>query len=339
MRTKVFVSLLILVPVLAIGAAVVMYLQNAAQRTASENKSEKRVQELVGEPVLSPILSFNGQAIWYMSGTGRLYRKTLTSDAPAEEFSLPGELRSPTEIVWQRNGSDFIVLEILDGHLRYRYYDSETNRFIPYSEQIRQVRFVTSGDKIVYDWVTADSKHELKVSDATGENFRKVADLHRPDYQIVASPTEEKVVLYSHDFYEPTKLFLVDLGTGEFTDFGEKVLRQGAKFSPDGTKLLASEPELRVYDLRTKEAIGLGLVADIEQAEWNFNSSEILVGTSNPYGLKKFNVLTQTMSDFMQFGADESYVPSHILLHPTEQYLFFVDRLTGKLYKLDLASE
>jgi hypothetical protein len=336
MSTKRFIILLVLIPLLVIGTAVFFYFRQAQRpkTQVQEPKQESRLQEFAAEPVISPVLSFNGETVWFMTQEGKLYRKAVSGGGEKEEYVLPETLENPTDLIWQKTGSDFIVQENSGGHIRYRFFDSQAGSFTSYPEQMRQVRFVTDGSKIVYDWVTLEGKHELKLADKKGENFQKVADLFRSDYQFIASPVAEEVALFSSDSFEPSRIFLVNLLTGQFLDIGEKIPRQGLKFSPDGTKLLSSESTLEVYDLNSSEVVDTGVMADIERAEWGKNSDEIVIGTDT--GIIKYNLADRSTTDLYKFQAEENIEPTSLLFHPTEPILFFVDKRTGYLYSLDL---
>lgn len=351
MKTVVFVLIVALVLLLMIAGGVFYFYIQSKGRLAMEKQA---MSLLVAEPVISPILSFNSERVWYMTKEGRLFRKTITpSSSPphegekregVEEFPLPVAVASPTKVIWPKDRQDFIVEITAEGQTRYIFYDSLAATFVSYAPNIHEPVFVGGGERIVYDWVTAEGEHKLTIADPNSTNFQKVVDLPKQDYRLAPSSAKSEVVLFSDKLTAPSKLWLVDVKAAQFTELGLEASYQGVKFSPDGTKLLAAkisedaarEPSLGVFDLTTSEFKALGLNSRIERVVWSKDSDAIMIGDLR--GFQKYNLATGGSQTVYQFSTDENFSPRDLILHPSEPILFFVDEKTGFLYRLDLLS-
>ena len=294
---------------------------------------------LVSESVISPILSFNAEKVWFMTTDGRMYRQAI-GGGEKEELPLPEAIVSPLEIIWQHRGSDFVVRQNINGHIRYKLYDAEEQVFVAYPEQLRSPVFLVGDEKIVYDWSAATSSaHELKIADSRSENFRKVMDLGPANYELAASPARQEVVLYVTSG-EPAKLLFVNMDTGRSNEIGESPRNyDGVQFSPDGRFILESRqdgsgnPKLFVYNLDTSREVDLQITASTKQVVWKPDSAAIILGSES--GFSRYDLSTARWQDIYQFESRGQYNPTQILLHPEESILFFVDEKTGFLYRLD----
>jgi hypothetical protein len=326
-----------------LGAAVFVFLRSKDEQQPEPAPAAEviRPEEFSSGPVVAPILSFSGNTAWFFDTTGRLFSKPALEEGAQTQFSLP-PLPGFIDVVWQKEGGSFIVQQNVEGHTNYQLYDSNTGSFVQYPQQLRRPLFLSGGNRIVYDWVTDGTRHELKVSDLSSENFRTVAELFRPDYLIEPSPAADEAVLFASDYNNPNQVFLVDLDSGNFTEVAERGAYEGAKFSPDGTKLLlarweserAALPNLILYDLNTLFSTALGISASIEQASW-VGSSRILIGSTA--GIIDYDVSTQAQKLVYRFPAISTlFEPTFLLLHPNGKALLFADKKTGLMYRIEL---
>lgn len=337
MRNKLFILVLILIPLAMIGAGVYYFYGKGLKRTPSEGKVEERLDKsevklLVSEKVISPILSFSNERVWYMTTQGRLFRIGLGTQSQPEEYGLPQRIVSPVRVVWPAEGNDFIVEQNIGGHARFLFYDSTKHTLAQYPPALRQPRFLGRGQRIAYTWVTAAGSHELKASDADGRNFEKISDLYRPDYRLEVSLRAAKAAVFVPG--KEHELFLVDLGSGEFDPTGIEAKLEEVKFSPDGKNLLAvSDNGLNIYDLNDPSQSKYRNV-EISSAVWTEDSSEVVMATSR--GFMKYNLATGQEQEIYKWQESENFVIQEIIVAENGTTLIFVDANTGYLYKLGL---
>ena len=300
---------------------------------------------VVDEAVISAIPSFNGERLWYMTADGKLFRKDLAAaTSTSQEFPLPAKIENPLSIIWQEKASDFVVQYLSSGHSRYAHYDATANTLTDYPEAMRSVALLSDDKTIIYDWVSAAPKkpikHELKTSDLSSQSFRKLTDLFRPDYEIVSSPRKNEIAVFGENIAEPGNLMLVDLETVSFEDIGPKDVYLGAKFSPDGSRILfaravaSSTPELAVYDTVSGATVKLAASAEIWQTLWAKNSNEILVWKSGK--LTSHDVAAKTAKILYEQKSGAIAAVKNLFWHPFNNTIYFTDEEEGLLYELDL---
>lgn len=354
MNNKRFVLILIAVILLLLAGATVYFfvrqVQKQKQPPTPVVQQEQRVSQLFSEPVISPILSFNGQTIWFLTKAGRLFRTPALSppnlggdkEGVKEEFPLPQSVANPMQVLWPNESGDFIAQENADGHLRYEFFDSRARAFTQYDPRVRSPQFLAGGNKIVYDWGMGLTQHELTIADPNSANFKKVVNLYPGNYELAASPQKQEVALFTRDPNNPVSLSLLDLSAVKFQDMGPVAAYEGAKFSPDGTKLLAAQivgnsetpPLLVMFDLQTQNMKDLGIPAKIAQTAWTKDSQAVVIGSSA--GFVRYNLAGQNQQEVYKFSNAENFAPRDLLLHPDKPILFFTDEKTGYLYRLDL---
>lgn len=346
MRGRSLLIIIILVPLVVIG---VLALYNRGKKSeppkTSENTEEQpppaetqnpAAPELLTEmAVISPVLSFDGGTVWFMTPEGKMFRQSLTGAVPAEasakaeEYSLPQEVRNLVRIVWQQKGSDFIAVQNIAGHVRYRQFDADKVLFIDYPRGAREIVFTADESKVVYDWVTASGAHELKIADKSGQNFRKVMDLARADWQIAASPAKNEIALFADNAVDPAAILLVNLDTGLVRALSGSAPFGGVKFSPDGSKLLVSRAgNLAIIDVASGESVETGIAAEADQATWMPGGTVIL--SASPAGLVRFNLPTRQSEVVL---AQPGLRIREIIVHLQEPVALFVNAVTGKLYR------
>lgn len=337
--------ILVLIPFLIAGAAIYYFTRSEPAEPAEEPAVASPPVALVSEEVRSPSLSFSGQTLWYFIPAGRLFSLPTTGGSP-EEFFLP-EVPGFVSALWDTGEeSNFIVEQNLDGHAAYQFFDAEFRNLLPYPDGLWQPRFAAFPEgeaDIVYVWRTAEGKLELKVADLTSENFRTVTELFRADYRIEPSPAESQIALYTENQASPSRLFIVDLTSGAFTDLSNPFAYQGVKFSPDGKKLLAlrfeesgGQPNLYVHDLVSQGVLALGTSAAIDQVAWSADSKKILVVEADK--VAEIDVETGERAEPHDFSGT-GLEPTNLLPHPIQSLLFFIDQKTGHLYRLDLPAK
>ena len=326
--------------ILVAGAAVFFFTRSEDIPQPEEEVQVSQLEILVEEPVRSPSLSFSGDTIWFFNTFGQLFRISVSGETAKVEFQIPF-VEGYVSTIWQKEGSNFIVEKSVEGHTSYAFYDAQSKELVDYPGQLRKPGFLGSGE-IVYEWIVGDGNNELKISDLRSENFRTITELFRTDYKIVVSPFTSDVVLFSENQVDLSKIFLVELATAEFRDLSTPLAAQGVKYSPDGKSLLVARwnsendilPNLYLQDLESRNIFIPGVMANIEQTVWSEDGTEVYV--ADIQGIKKISVLTNEISDVFQFDQEEKFEPADLILNSNKSSLFFVNKKTGYLYRIDL---
>lgn len=355
MAPKILFYITIGIVVVAIAGGVVYFFFQKPKKIEVVEQTLPKPEVLIANKVTAPVLSFSGENVWYFDADNRLLRTPTLSppyqggDPPAGEageeavavYPLPEPLSNVTKVVWQKDGSDFIVEQNLDGHTRYWFYNSDTRAFTKYPEQMREPKFLEPQEQIVYDWVGSEGTHEIDTANLEGRDYVKVADLYPDNYRIEANRQGTEIALFSDNPEQMLTLSILDLRNGSFTNVGNPARYSGAKFSPDGTKLLMAKfenvdepPHLYWYDLKTGATEEMGFAAEIWQTAWSADSKSLYIGTSG--GLSKFDFTDFGKTIVSIFDTADDLIPRDLFLSADESEIFFVNEKTGYLYRLKL---
>ena len=343
MRTKTFVSLLLAAVLLLIAAAAVYFFVSSGggdENAGLGSVNLPKIRAITEEKVISPIFSENGDYVWFMAGS-KLYRQRTDGSVPKEEIVLPEAVIGVTGVIWPMEGENFLIEQNLDGHVRYLSFDSFNDRFVEFDSAIRNPRFLPTGDKVVYDRLTSTGGHELKIADADGNNFAKVGDLFRPDYDFAVSPNGHELAAWSTSSLTPSPFFLVDLFTGKFDQLGEAGFYRGAKFSPDGSKLLVSKNNqsgvaaLALYELSSRILTNIGLFGEIDQVSWSRDGAEIFL--PGALGLLRYRPATAEVKEVFRFPEGNALRVERLQVHPSKTFVVLVASGSGFLYRVDIS--
>jgi hypothetical protein len=300
---------------------------------------------LAAEQVISVHPSFGWDAVWYMNSAGALSRLDLAA-ADKQPFAFPDLVKNPAVLLWQDKGSDLLVSDNQDGHIRIRYYNALDKKFVIYPAQIRAPVFLAGNTQIAYDWVSVPAKgknktpkHELKISKLDATGFRKIGDLFRPDSILAASPTRQELVMYSLSAADAAPLLFVDLAAGKFQTIAPGGFYTGVKFSPDGSKILVSSlaasnsETYAVYSLPDFKKTDINIPASFGAVAWAADSQRLLY--VNASGVFELDLLTLASKQDYLFTPSEKITAREIVLVPGRPALFLTDELSGNLYFLD----
>jgi len=349
MRNRLIIIIVpVLLLVLGVGGVIFLRNRNSAPTAMTAPPlapvaTTTPLRLLADEQVISVEPSFNGEAVWFMTAAGALTRLELATKK-TQPFNFPEPVKNPLALMWQEKGSDLLVQDNLNGHVRTRHYDATGKKFTAYPDQIRNPVFLAGNTQIAYDWVSVPKgakapKHELKVSNLDGSNFRKIGDLFRPDYILVPSPVAQSVALYAPTASEGAQLVLVDLVSGKFQTIDEKAVYTGIKFSPNGMKILVSvsgpggTESLRVYNLEDLSKTDLAIPTKFSATIWTPDSGSIVYLNSD--GVSQVALQNQNIKLNYAFQPSEKVVVRQLFWQPPAAALFIVDDLSGKLYLLD----
>ena len=323
---KFFIFLIALVLLGSAGAGGYLLYQKFSKK---EPVSAPKPEVIVSEKVRSPILSFDGQKIWYLKESGKLFRRFIDTGVE-EEYPLPEALSGAQEIIWQEEGSNFIVRE----QNRDRFYDFAKNSFTNYPKEQSETAFLEKQNKVVYIWSSAPGRFELKTSSYDGQNFEKIMDLPRPDYQLIVDPQNRGVLLLAKKSSGgPEQALWLDLASRQGRTLKLSSGFIGAKFSHSGDKLaVVYLDKLEITNiLGQNPSIATLNFENPGQIVWGQTGSHIMAATGD--GI--FKIDTKTMTVEKVTAVDMSALsPTNLLYHPSQNLLFFIDQNSGFLHKV-----
>ncbi|MFZ1626285.1 MAG: hypothetical protein WAT81_00590 [Candidatus Moraniibacteriota bacterium] len=320
-------------------------------------------QEIIPESILQPVAGENS-LFYYSKRDNALKEASLDGKEPKVRIGrLPG---TPARIVWSPNRFGALVLiKETSGDLWY-YADLRNQLITPLKKEMSRLAWTSLGDRVLYQFTDPVSEERsLNIAAPDGANWEKLTDLGKEDHFIVAMPQSSLVAFWPRtDGQRESVLEVVNINGGN----RHTILtgRYGADFlwSADSRRILVQSVTERggnTLALGLTDENGAGyknLLAPtlISKIAWSkdhetfyyalpgaFPSDAVL---PNDYFAKPLYTKDTFWKMNVRTGKKERLVPltdmtqafdaTDVFLSPTETDLYFVDRVSGKLYRITL---
>lgn len=320
-------------------------------------------QQILTESVLYPVAGEN--SLFYYSQRDQALKEASLDgkEITVRIDHLPGV---PSRVVWSPNRLGALLL-VKDASGDLWHYADLRNRFItPLKRDMSRLAWTSLGDRIIYQYTDPVSgERSLNIAFSDGSNWSKLADLGQRDHFIAALPQSSLIALWAKtDGNQESALEIVNINgdnrrtllTGKF----------GADFlwSPDSRRILVQS-----VTERAGHALALGLTDDsgggyknlfaptlVSKIAWSkdnetfyyalpgaFPADAILPNDyfGKPLHSKdtfwKMNIRTGKKERLVPLEAmTEAFDATDVFLAPAESDLYFVDRVSGKLYRITL---
>jgi len=332
-------------------------------------KENAKITAISDEPVLSPVLAPDGLSIkYYSQKTGRAYQIDL--DGTAKKPLSDKDLIGLSSVIWSPDRTKTIT-KFVDGsgNVQFYYYNYSSGVSSPLKKNLDEVSWDSMGNKIFYKYYDPVSKERtLNIADPDGTNWKKLADLSYRNVAIAPVPQSGVVSFWN----KADSLTQSDLESTPVIGGEKKAVFQD-KFGADylwnnsGTNILMShvdakggaKMQLSLINSNGGEYTNLGIPTFVSKCVWSKNNK--IIYYSLPGNLSGNAMLpndwdngsVKTSDTFWKLDMT-SKKPSRIIeledmqkmniefdatslfLSSDEAYLFFVNRLDGKIYRLSL---
>jgi len=336
------------------------------EKGASEAAAEPRsvaFQQIIGESVFQPVAGENS-LFYYSKRDSALKEATL--DGKEVTVRVPRIPGVPTRIIWSPNRLQALLQIKADGGDLWHLADLRNQTVVPFKKEMSRMAWTSLGDRILYQFTDPGTRERsLNIASPDGSNWRKIADLGQKDHFIASVPRSSLVAFWTKtDGREESALETITInGDGRQTILSP---RFGADFlwSPDSRRLLVqsvTEKGGNTLTLGLTDESGAGyhnLFAPTLalKAAWSKDSDTFYYALPNAFPaeavmpndyfgqpitttdtLWKMNVRTGKKERLVPLEEmKEAFDVTDIFLAPTETDLFFVDRTSGRLYRITL---
>ncbi|MFZ2299902.1 MAG: hypothetical protein WAW00_02100 [Candidatus Moraniibacteriota bacterium] len=321
------------------------------------------IQPLINEDILGATISTDGTIYYYSIDDQALKKASLAGkDKSVLMSNLPG---MPLRVTWSpQKDKALLLLKQQSGQSLWHFADLATKTLVPLRPEMLRLTWNNLGDKIFYQYTDPRSgEQSLNISNPDGSSWKKLAFLYRDSF-IAPIPQSTTVSFWGKpNALEKTYFETVSLtGENRRTLLSEKF---GADYlwSPDGEKVLVSISEekgghgvvLNIMNGSGGEFQGLSIPTLVSKAVWAKDGKTVyyaLPGSlpesallPNDYFDKPLNtkdtfwkVDTTTgkktrLADLKE--VTKSFDSTDLFLSPQEDALFFTDRVTHRLYRID----
>lgn len=332
--------------------------------TADSKKKDvenKKIKFLTDEAVISSAISLDKKYIQYYSKeNGNVWKISLDG---SEKINISQDiLTGLTRVLWSPKENKVISRFPQN---KFYLYDHAVSKGIVLKKGISDIAWTNLGDKIIYNYCDIKTKAcSLNLANSDGSRWKKMADLQPGRISIAPVPQSSLISYWNYpDAFSQTFLKTISLVGGE----PETILsgKYGADYlwSPDGKKVLvsslaekgSSKIMLGVADNGGKNYQALNIPTLTSKCAWaDEKNIYCALPTAIPDGavmpndyqdgkittkdtFLKINVLNGENERIVDLEEITSaYDAENLIVSLYEGCLFFVNRIDGKLYRIDI---
>ncbi len=298
------------------------------------------IKELVDERAIAPISSFDGNAVWYFTANGRLFRVN-TDGSGLSEFPLP-QLTSGNlvDVAWPIEGNDFIAITATSAGEVKNYYDSVQKKYVALPANIQSFDWLPDGKRIAYVWKSGDNAtQQLVMANADGTGFRTIKNVFWPDLQVKASPLGKEVLLIRSMIEgQVNKIYRANLETGAIDIVIDEGRNLDALWLPGGEKFIFAQdnitriPRLFLYNFSSRQVVDLNVNTTLDKVVVNKDGKYLYAAAPKKDNtgdeFVKLDLATYKLETY--FDPGEDLRAKNLIM--VGNNLYFVNSRDGKIY-------
>jgi len=338
-----------------------------SQKNQEEKKNEK-IYAVSEEAVLAPALKKTEERIiYYTKENGKVFEIDL--DGKNKRTVSDQNVFGLKEVFWSPEKNQVISHLFEGGKDVFYLYDYGTKTGKKLKDGLDNVGWTNLGDKIVYKYYDASSKERsLNIADPDGSNWKKLTDLDFRNMGLAQIPKTSVISFWNRgSAFEETKLMTIGILGGEKKAIFSGKFGGDYLWSPNGQKALVSSVAtkggsqigLGTINNEGGEYMNLNIPTLISKCVWSSDGKTVFYaqpggipdGTVMPDDYYAGKISTKDTFWKMNFNSGKkdrlveleelnkiniSFDAADLFLSPTEEELFFVNRLDGKLYRMNL---
>ncbi|OGI21599.1 MAG: hypothetical protein A3J06_01010 [Candidatus Moranbacteria bacterium RIFCSPLOWO2_02_FULL_48_19] len=321
------------------------------------------IQNPINEALLGAAVSDDGTLYYYSLDEKTLKKASMEGKDKSVLLSdLPGQ---PVRVIWSpKKDRTLLLLKQSNGQNLWHYADLTTKTLVPLKPEMARLAWNNLGDKIFYQYTATNNERTLNIANPDGSAWKKLASLSQDSF-ISPVPQSTAVSFWNR----PSALEKTSFETIGLSGESRRVLlseKFGADYlwSPNGEKVLVGVSNekggqnilLNMMNGNGGEFQSLSLPTFVSKAAWSKDSRTIYYAL--PGGLPDSATLPNDYFDKPLITKDtfwkmdvgtgkktrltdlkdvaQSFDSSDLFMSPKEDILFFTDRVTHRLYRIDL---
>jgi hypothetical protein len=368
-----FTSLFVLVLTLLFWG---VYNLSFPKKTAPETKKEvikeevikpeeiSKITAITDEAVSSPIVTPEDMLRYHSKSTGKAWATDLDgkNKKPLSGDEEPGLVTA----IWSKDGEKSVIQSLSGEETKFTYQNYKNNQKVSLKKNLDQVAWQESGNRIFYKYYSPDTKERsLNVADPDGTNWKKLADLNYKNVSIAEVPKTSLVSFWNKgDSFTSTTLETIPIIGGEKKTIFEDRYGTDYLWGNTGNRVLVSnvdskggsKMQLGVMNSDGGEYRNLNFATFASKCSWSKNDKFIfcalpggITGSAvlpNEYQEGKISTIDTFWKINVQNGemnrivetADitQKFDASDLCLNSDESYLFFINKIDSKLYRINL---
>jgi hypothetical protein len=332
-------------------------------------KETSKIFAISDEAILSPVLSPDGLSIkYYSQKNGRAYQIDL--DGTNKKEISDKDLIGLSSAIWSPDKTKVITKFVgSGGDVQFYYYNYSTGISTPLKKNLDEVSWDGTGNKIFYKYYDPASKERtLNIADPDGKNWKKLADLSYKNVAIAPVPQSGMVSFWNKaDSLSTTDMESIPVIGGEKKVIYKEKFGADYLWNSSGTNILinhvdvkgGSKMQLALLNFNGGEYTNLGVPTFISKCTWssdnktiyyslpgNIQSTAVLPNEYNEGVLKtsdtfwKIDLASKQPKRIVELEdlqkVNIQFDAANLFLSSDEGYLFFTNKLDGKIYRMSL---
>lgn len=330
----------------------------------TKKNAPQAIVSISDEAAIAPTLSADGHSVkYYSQETGLAYQTDL--DGQNKKVLSNKELAGLENIFWSPDKNKVISQLKKESGSTFFYYNYSDNSGVKLKDNLDDAVW-QNDNKILYKFYDPKTRERtLNIADPDGANWKKIADLKDKSVSIAPIPKSGLISFWNKpDAYAETALQSISVLSSEqktiFKDkFGTDYLWNG-----DGGNLLVSHSDakggtkmqLALINARGGEYKNLNIPTFVSKCVWSADHKTVYYALPsgipdsavlpNDYQDRKFNTADTFWKVDVESGEKkrlvnldkitEKFDASSLFLNNDESALFFINRIDGKLNRLNL---
>ena len=337
--------------------------QQVVEEKILQKKPEK-IAVVSDQAIVSPFFDKKNETITYYSandGTVWQIKADGTEKKPIETSKLAGLKK----VLWSPDGKKVLTMFEKEGQASFYEYDYETKQGTKLKNSIDNIAWDNTGVKIFYKYYDAVKKERsINSADPSGDNWQKLADVNFKYIYIEPIPSTSIVSFWNlPDATQESHLQIIGAMGGQLQTIFQGRYGGDYLWSPDGTQALVSS--LKSNNEKTitlgllsinSEYHDLGIPTMVSKCVWSSDSKTIYYALPgdipsgailpNDYVDKKFMTQDTFWKMDVATGKKEriieatdisgKYDSTNLFLSAKNENLYFINRIDGKLYKIEM---
>lgn len=325
---------------------------------------KEKIKAISQDRVIGPTLSSDGKKVMYYSvDTGNVYESNFDGSELIRTSS--DYLSDLIEAKWSSD-KEKVITTLVDGKgtvakFLYDYYSKKSTSF---NKFIREIAWSPNGEKIIYQYLNDyTDENKLSIADPTNTAWTNVFETRLRDL-VLEWPRDDIISLRTRPSGLATSLlYTLNPATKELKKVLGNIYGLVAKWGPRGEKIVysATNSEGKNISLFTVNGDGgdkreIDVETLVEKCAWSEDNRNIFCAIPRviPSDLVMpddyYKGLFQSSDNFWKINLETgekkqavsplemktSYDAHTLFLSPEEEYLFFINKIDGRLYSIEL---
>lgn len=319
--------------------------------------NQKKIKKIVEGPIFGAIFLAKEKSLVYYSNQNFL-KTDLNGQNRRSIGAHPfGKIE---KINWSFNQDKVLIKDDSESTV---VFDLEKKEFVTFPIKTNLMLWGNLNGQFFYEYF--DSKKNRRILDSsfdlTGKTWSEVTDLPYEKALLAVNPLKNEALIFPDPKFGITgDIFRIDFSSGKKEKFLNYYKGMDFLFSPSGKKILESYVKkdgrisLGIIDSKTGFFQDLNFPSSVKKCVWMEDETEILCAaiiSSEKVSLPedwenkkvsfqdvfwKINVNNGKQTRLFEMDLEERTDAENLFLDDTETKLFFIDRITGGLFQIDL---